>query len=813
MTPTQVEPVAAAVERAAEELAARWRAGDRPLADEYLSLHPDLAAHPDAALELIAEELALRDEYGEPTTADELAARFPRWAAQVRALVECQQAARRPARPTGVPGAGERLGEFDLRAELGRGGHGRVYLATQPALGHRPVVLKVAPDAGWEHLSLARLQHTHIVPLYSAHEFPDRRLRALCLPYFAGATLAEVAARVAAVERPAGRDLLAASAGGPPKFAPASQEGPAWGFLHRATLADAVCWVGACLADALQYAHDRGLLHLDLKPSNVLLAADGVPMLLDFHLARPPLAAGEPSPGWLGGTPGFMAPEQAAAVEAVRAGRPVPAAVGARADVYALGVLLQRFAAETRCGLSRGAADILARCTAADPAARYPAAGDVAADLRRHLSDRPLKGVGNRSLRERWRKWRRRHPYALPLGSVLATLAAVALGLAAHADRLADRGRAALRDGRAHLADGRYTEAAEVLRAGEAVAAGLPFRAGLRAELRAARAAAERAVAADDLHAFAERVRWLAAAEHLPPAEAAAVGRKCREVWTSREPLVAKLTGQPVAEREERWRADLLDVAVLAAGLGVRSADLAGRPDAHRGALDTLAQAEQLLGPTAVIELERGRHLRALGQSQAAADAERRAVPPRTAWGHLVAGRSYLEAGDLTRAAAEFDAAVALDPRPVWANHYRGVVNLKLGRPTEAVAAFAACVAVAPDAAWCVGNRGLAYAAAGRPDAALADFDRALVLDPSLVDAYLGRAAVRHSQGRHAEALADLQAAADRGAPPAEVHYRRAVVQLAKGDRAGAADSLRACLAARPNHPDAAGLLKRLTGG
>src|SRR5207248_1384356 len=56
----------------------------------------------------------------------------------------------------------------------------------------RPVVLKVMPRRAREHLRLARLQHTHIVPLHAAYEFPDRGLRVLCLPYLGGATLAQV---------------------------------------------------------------------------------------------------------------------------------------------------------------------------------------------------------------------------------------------------------------------------------------------------------------------------------------------------------------------------------------------------------------------------------------------------------------------------------------------------------------------------------------------------------------------------------------------------------------------------------------------
>src|SRR5205814_4455868 len=103
--------------------------------------------------------------------------------------------------------------------------------------------------------------------------------------------------------------------------------GPARDRLAAAAYVEAVCWLGACLADALQHAHERGLLHLDLKPSNVLLAADGQPMLLDFHLARGPLAAGAPAPSGLGGTPGYMAPEHQAALAAVAGRHDVPAAV------------------------------------------------------------------------------------------------------------------------------------------------------------------------------------------------------------------------------------------------------------------------------------------------------------------------------------------------------------------------------------------------------------------------------------------------------------------------------------------------------
>src|SRR5205085_8240049 len=163
------------------------------------------------------------------------------------------------------------------------------------------------------------------------------------MPYFGGATLAWllVALRDLWPGKRRGNDLLAALHRAPARDLLAmSADGPARRVLAGASYVQAICWIGACLADALQYAQERNLVHLDLKPSNVLLASDGQPMLLDFHLARAPLAAGAAAPAWLGGTAAYMAPEQRAAVEAVRAGQPIPAAVDGRADVYALGVLL-----------------------------------------------------------------------------------------------------------------------------------------------------------------------------------------------------------------------------------------------------------------------------------------------------------------------------------------------------------------------------------------------------------------------------------------------------------------------------------------
>src|SRR5262249_54447418 len=130
--------------------------------------------------------------------------------------------------------------------------------------------------------------------------------------------------------------------------------------------------IGACLAEALHYAHERGLIHLDLKPSNVLVAADGQPMLLDFHLARAPLAPGVPGPDWMGGTPTYMSPEQRRAFDALRAGREGPPGRGRP--------LRPVFAGLALVGSARG-----------DPPAR-PGDGGTAAPAGQPASNRGARG-------------------------------------------------------------------------------------------------------------------------------------------------------------------------------------------------------------------------------------------------------------------------------------------------------------------------------------------------------------------------------------------------------------------------------------
>jgi serine/threonine protein kinase/Tfp pilus assembly protein PilF len=810
-----------AVDDLADTMARRWHAGDPVTVETLLADHPNLRGQPAAVIELLAEELTLREEFGRPAGEAELRRRFPQWDRELDVLLDCQHILSVGTRAPEFPTAGEAVGGFRLLHELGSGAHGRVFLATQLSLADRPVKLTAA--AGGEHLALARLQHTHIVPLYSVHQFPDRCLRGLCMPYFGGATLATVLRALAdrAPHRRTGRDIgttLRPSGGD-------SATGPGRRFLDSASYVQAVCWIGACLADALAYAADRGLLHLDLKSSNVLLTTDGQPMLLDFHLARSPLRAGEPAPSWLGGTPAHMAPEHAVALAAVRAGRPVPGAVDGRADIYGLGLLLletlggegagERF--PTRAWrranphVSLGLADLLARCLAPDPTDRYPSAAAVASDLRRHLADLLLRGVANRSPVERWRKWRRRRPLALPLAGLLFVAAAVGTSMLAQANQQAGQAKLALREGMESLQGGRYADAVEAFKAGAILADGLPFHGDLTARLRDQRRQAEAGLAARELHDLCERIRPLYAVADLPARPAQVIESCCHTVWARRARLIEDLDTSP--ELAATVRVDLLDLVVLWADLHTRLATPMPATAAQEQALAILDEAEQLVGPSCVLAQTKQTLAAAVGRTAVADAAGRQAasLPPRTAWEHYALGRVYLRAGDIATAAAEMDRALELQPQDLWPNYYKGACAFQAGQFEDAVTAFSVCVVLSPDRAWCYLNRGLALAERGRPDAARADFDHALRLDPELAPAALNRGVLSLQAGRPDEALVDFRLALDRGANPATVFYQAALAHLARQDKPAARESLNRALQNDPGYQPAQDLLTRIT--
>jgi serine/threonine protein kinase/Tfp pilus assembly protein PilF len=277
---------------------------------------------------LVARQAPLADEY---------CARFPTVHSSLHRLVMMHEvvgelpetAVPPPAIPW--PQAGERFLGFALERELGRGGFARVFLATEPALGNRQVVVKVSRGGGAEAETLGRLQHPHIVPVYSIREEARTGLTAVCMPYLGSATLHDLLDRAFARPEPparAGVIVEAARAGGAMPAALGRRHHPP----PQLTYEDGILRLVLELADALAYVHAQGLCHGDLKPSNVLLDADGEPLLLDFNLSFDSRLERL----WEGGTYPYMSPEQFSLLDG---DRQQAAPADARSDVFSLGVL------------------------------------------------------------------------------------------------------------------------------------------------------------------------------------------------------------------------------------------------------------------------------------------------------------------------------------------------------------------------------------------------------------------------------------------------------------------------------------------
>src|SRR5262249_10529124 len=149
-----------------------WEAGRPAPPEEYLARWPtDPKVDPDAASLLVAEFLRRRAQ-GERPSVDEYRGRFPEHGRPLAGMIRRRAllhpldgTARRHALLPRLPERGEELFGFRLRQPWGRGAFGRVYLAEQADLAGRPVVVKVSAIEGTEPQTLARLQHTHIVPI------------------------------------------------------------------------------------------------------------------------------------------------------------------------------------------------------------------------------------------------------------------------------------------------------------------------------------------------------------------------------------------------------------------------------------------------------------------------------------------------------------------------------------------------------------------------------------------------------------------------------------------------------------------------
>jgi serine/threonine protein kinase/formylglycine-generating enzyme required for sulfatase activity len=438
------------------------------------------ASRDERLFDVIAAYVEARDQ-GQVTDRLQWLARYPEFAEELEAFFATRDrlevlAAPQTgalAQPVGAPAEASlppahpelgQLGDFHLLREIGRGGMGVVYEADQISLGRR-VALKVLPFAAAldpkqmrrfqnEARAAGHLHHTHIVPVHAVG--CERGVHFYAMQFIEGQTVAGVIRELREnVECRMTNDQRMANAQGPSTSGPEpGAQGETivrhstFGILSSLGIGHSsffrtVAQLGVQAAEALEHAHDEGVIHRDIKPANLLVDAKGQLWITDFGLARCRDNAGLTTSGDMVGTLRYMSPEQALAKRVL---------IDHRTDIYSLGVtlyelltlepafsgsdreeLLRQIAfEEPRAPRQRNKAipreleTIVLKATEKSREARYATAQELADDLRRFLEDKPIQAK-RPTLLQRAAKWARRHKTVVQAGGVVLGLAVLAL--------------------------------------------------------------------------------------------------------------------------------------------------------------------------------------------------------------------------------------------------------------------------------------------------------------------------------------------------------------------------------------------------
>jgi len=765
------------------------------------------------------------------------------------------------------------IGDYQVVREIGRGGMGIVYEARQISLSRR-VALKVLPVASAldcralarfqrESLAAAQLDHPHIVSVYSVGS--DRGVHYYAMRFIDGLSLAQIIADLARRSRPTaaeqsyldGKNDVAGGGSRRDDLHPASRaitgDGETAAFTVAATVSQnapgistdhnrnrpeyyrGVARVGMQAALGLQYAHDHGILHRDIKPGNLLIDDQGDVWITDFGLARIETVGNLTHTGDLLGTLRYMSPEQALGNRG---------AIDQRTDVYALGATLYElltlepvFAAEDKASLLRQIATddpqplrrrdralpvdletVVLKCLNKTPANRYATAVELANDLRRFLDNEPIAARPPAPL-ERLIKWSRRHR-SVASAAVIALVVLVLAGLGVLYERT-ERRRAAT-----ELVN-RALEAA--LRKSDQAQSRPDDLSAWEAALASARQAAALVNAGPVCSELRDRVRFVCANVELGEQKAR---RHLVETERDRRMLAACEEARHEMVMLAKRRFDRRGMAVAFAGAfrdyGIDLEGLAGE-EAARQICDRPIRQQLML---AILEW-----WSALDDQSAAlptklltiAETAAAASPP---WEKALPVALRREAGlgalltvaqepDLPRQASLLICQALLTqprdgsdaevlallsktqtkyPDDFWTNEFLGVGMLATAnpRPTDAVPFLLAAVALRPTSPLAQMALGVARLATGRNDEATVAFRTVLQLRPNDFDALnqLSLACLR--SGRTDDAITEIRRALQIRPDP-ESHNTLGAALLAQKRHAAAMDEFRRALELRPD--------------
>lgn len=788
------------------DLELHWSQGKPKRLAEYRREFGELLRDPTRLNALAFEEYRLRLEAGEPVAPLEYRRQFQidtdHWPSPPRrtktdvaddrwsqTLAEVTQSSIRLLDAIAdFPAVGSEFAGFQIERLLGSGCFGRVFLARQSGLASRPIVLKVTAGESGEAYHLARLQHTNIVPIYSVHDVGS--LRAICMPFLGTRTLADIIQRrhtasskldenqclplEGHVEEPTSVQTTCANSTSTQPSANTTSDLETVGESLTTGFLPWVAELATSIARGLEYAHDRGIVHRDIKPANILLTDEGQPLLLDFNVSQDNTRSD--SIRSVAGTLPYMAPEQ---LRNLHRGTPSDP----RSDIYSFGVVLYELLtgrhpyqnevqpgdtiiqhwlqAESRevknprlenPAIPTDLAAIVVRCLEPNLDHRYGSATELRQDLECHLEDRPLLHTVDPSPIHRIIKWKRRHPRAWIVASVVPLIITLVLLSA----RLEDRQRQ-LQLLQAQTLAQQVAESLPAVRVDLSVVAASTSQGdanSLERGIETGEALLEQ-LALDDTTTPA----WL---DRLSPDQR--LGTLKRLVETSY--LLAIGTESIALHRPDdatQWRqsadAHRRRASRLASELGEPISRLLYWQEQSSEQYDATSQSSMAAASNHDHEagflalhtmLRERRYDEAIEMLQVL---RRTARFDFSAW--LLLGDTHLARGDLGEADACYEAAVSLWPELDRCYAHRGICRLLQSRHNEAIDDFSEALARYPDHLGALLNRGLCYLALERYDLAEADFTGAIQRGCTQTRVWLLRAQARRALGREEEAEAD----------------------------------------------------------
>lgn len=294
-----------------------WTASDVFSAKSVLYEYPALATNRSAVVAIAAEEYLRRRQAGWSVERSRFAAEFGDLSDSVVRATEVMDfflSDRGVAESDAVvrwPGVGDRVAHFELLEALGGGLLSRVYVARDMVVAQRHVVVKLTRSSEREILALGKLSHQGIVPILSMHFDSARKLNAIVMPFRSRVTLLDAIGIVGRIDGAGRRDVdlhgVEAEVSRRNSVEPRPPEDVK---SHRPTghswHSEWVARTGIDIAIALHSSHRQGVLHCDVKPSNVVLVDPFKPVLVDFNLC----VGHDARRVAVGGTLPYMSPEQ-----------------------------------------------------------------------------------------------------------------------------------------------------------------------------------------------------------------------------------------------------------------------------------------------------------------------------------------------------------------------------------------------------------------------------------------------------------------------------------------------------------------------